>query len=45
MITNSKSTSLIKFNDSYNNLFHPFKGLLKKMYKTTKNPLDATKSY
>ena len=45
MITNSKSASLIKFKDSHNNLFHPFKGVLKKMYKTTKNPLDATKSY
>ena len=45
MITNSKSASLIKFKDSHNNLFEPFNGVLKKMYKTTKNPLDATKSY
>ena len=35
----------MKFKDRHNNLLGPFKWVLKKMYKTPKNPLDAIKSY
>ena len=45
MITNSKSASLVRFKHTHNDLFEPVLRAFKKMYKTTKNPLDAIKSY